>query len=163
MNTTKSKEFRAADSVAVLNRLLAVFRYSLASYLRHPRPWTPPGKERLLNAVRRVAADHEDHARRIGRLILHRRGRIEPAGFPVRFTAYNDLALDYLARRLVEHERTIVKDVARAAAALDHDPEAKRMAEHILKGEREHPRTLADLVSPFARNQAAVPASRAAA
>ncbi|HEY1376984.1 MAG TPA: ferritin-like domain-containing protein [Gemmataceae bacterium] len=155
--------WQAAQAVTVLNRLLAVLRYSLASYLRHARPWAPPGNGRLLDAVRRVAADHEGHARRIGRLILNRRGRVEPAGFPVRFAAYNDLALDYLARQLVAHERTIVEEVACGAAALDRDPEARQVAEHILTVEREHLRTLAELVSPAARDEATVPASRVAA
>jgi hypothetical protein len=163
MSMTKTKEFRTADSMTVLNRLLAAFQYSLASYLRHARPWTPPGRAGLLNAIRRVAADHEDHARRVGRLILRRRGRIEPAGFPLRFTAYNYLALDYLARRLVEHARTIVEEVARGAEALDRDPEAKRLAEHILRGELKHLRALTGLVSPAVRNETAFPAANLAA
>jgi hypothetical protein len=149
--------------MTVLNRLLALLRYSLASYLRYARPWTRPGNARLLEAVRRVTADHEAHARRVGELILKRRGKIEPAGFPVRFTAYNDLALDYLAGLLVAHERTIVEELARCAAGLDRDPEAKRLAADILASERRHLRTLTALVSPAARKETSYPAAGVAA
>jgi hypothetical protein len=132
----------------VLNRLLAAFQYSLASYLGYARPWTHAGNVRLLEAVRLMTADHQAHARRIGRLILERRGRLEHGRFPMRFTAYNDLALDYLARRLVEHERELIDEVARSVARLGGDPEARQLGEAILAVERQHLRTLTELVSP---------------
>jgi hypothetical protein len=132
----------------VLNRLLAAFQYSLASYLGYARPWTHPGNARLLEAVRQIAADHEVHVRRLGTLILKRRSKIGPGWFPTRFTAYNDLALDYLARRLVEHERELLDEVARSVAWLGDDPEARQLGEAILAVERQHLRTLTELVSP---------------
>jgi hypothetical protein len=131
-----------------LNRLLTRFQYSLASYLGYTSPWTHPGNARLLEAVRQITADHQVHVRRIGELILQRRGRIEHGQFPARFTAYNDLALDYLARRLVEHERELIAEVARSVARLGDDPEARRLVEAILAVERQHLRTLTELVSP---------------
>lgn len=138
-------------------------RYSLASYLRHAHPWTPPGNARLLDAVRGVAADHEDYSRQLVRLILGRRGQIEPAGFPMRYMDFNYLALEYVARLLAHHEHTIVEEVGRAAAALHFDPEAERVVEHILAGEREHLRTLVRLVRPVPCRGAAVPPARVAA
>jgi hypothetical protein len=132
----------------VLNRLLGAFQYSLASYLGYARPWTHAGNARLLEAVRQMTADHQAHAQRIGRLILQRRGRIEPARFPMRFTAYNDLALDYLAGRLVEHERELNDEAARSVARLGGDPEARQLGEAILAIESQHLRTLTELVSP---------------
>jgi bacterioferritin (cytochrome b1) len=134
--------------MTVLNRLQAAFQYSLASYLHYARPWTHPGNARLLEVVRQITADHQAHARRVGGLILKRRGKIEPGRFPTRFTAYNDLALDYLARRLVEHERELIDEVARSVAWLGGDPEARQLGEAILASERQHLRTLTELVSP---------------
>jgi hypothetical protein len=146
MNGANTKEIRAEETVAILNRLLALLRYSLASYLRYARPWTHPGSARLLEAVRQVAADHEDHARRIVGLIRKRRGTIEPSGFSTRFAAYNDLALDYLARRLVEHERELIEGIGRCVAGLGGDPETRLMAEGILAREMQHFQTLTELV-----------------
>ena len=148
MNGANGKGVQSAEVMRVLNRLLAVFQYSLASYLGYARPWTHLGNARLLEAVRQITADHEAHARRIGGLILTRRGKVEPGRFPTRFTAYNDLALDYLARRLVEHERELIDEVARSVAWLGGDPEARQLGEAILAVERQHLRTLTELVSP---------------
>ena len=148
MNGANGNGMRAAESMTVLNRLLAAFQYSLATYLGYARPWTHPGNARLLEAVRQITADHEAHTRRVGELILKRRGKVEPGRFPTRFTAYNDLALDYLARRLVEHERELIDEIARSVARLGGDPEARQLGEAILAVERQHLRTLTELVSP---------------
>lgn len=139
---------RAAGSMTVLNRLLAAFQYSLATYLGYARPWTRPGNARLLEAVRQITADHEAHARRLGGLILKRCGKVKAGRFPTRFTAYNDLALDYLARQLVEHERELIDEVARSVASLGGDLAARQLGEAILGVERQHLRTLTELVSP---------------
>ena len=148
MNGANGIGMRAAESMKVLNRMLVTFQYSLASYLRYARPWAHSGNARLLEAVRQITADHEDHARRLGGLILKRRGKVESGRFPTRFTAYNDLALDYLARRLVEHERKLIEEITRCVAWLGGDAEARRLGEDILASERQHLRTLTELVSP---------------
>lgn len=66
MNGANGNGSRAAGSMKVLNRLLAAFQYSLASYLRYARPWAHAGNARLLEAVRQIAADHEGHVRQVG-------------------------------------------------------------------------------------------------
>jgi bacterioferritin (cytochrome b1) len=147
MNGANGNGTEAAKAMNVLNRLLAVFQYSLASYLHYARPWTHPGNARLLEVVRQIAAVHAAHARRLGGLILKRRGKIERGLFPTRFTAYNDLALDYLARRLVEHERELIEEITRSVAWLGDDPEAKQLVEDIFASERQHLHNLTELVS----------------
>lgn len=147
MNGTNRNDTQAAKTIKALNRLLAVFRYSLASYLHYARPWTHPENARLLEVVRQITADHAAHAEQIGRLILKRRGQIERGLFPTRFTAYNDLALDYLARQLVEHERELIEEITRSVAWFGDDPEAKQLVEAILASERQHLHSLTELVS----------------
>jgi hypothetical protein len=148
MNRANGNGMQAAEAMKVLNRLLAVFQYSPASYLGYARPWTHPGNADLLEVVWQIIAAHKVHTERVGRLILKRRGKIEPGRFPTGFTAYNDLALDYLARRLVEHERELIEEIARSVAWLGGDPEARQLGEDILASERQHLRTLTEHVSP---------------
>jgi hypothetical protein len=148
MNGANRNGRQSPESIKALNRLLTLLQYSLASYLRYASPWTHPGNARLLKAVRQITADHEAHVERLGTLILKRRGQIEPGRFPTRFTAYNYLALDYLARRLVEHERELIEEMARSVAWLGGDPEARQLGEDVLASERQHLRTLTELVSP---------------
>ncbi len=148
MNGAKGHEMRDAVALKVLNRLLIRFQYSLASYLRYADPWTQPGKARLLEVVRQLTADHQAYVVRIGQMILKRRGTIERGQFSMQFTAYNDLALDYLAQRLVEDERELIDEIGRCVAALDHDLEARLLVENILAREMQHSQTLAKLITP---------------
>src|SRR5690349_16330051 len=125
MRKTNGDGRRVAAETQALNRLLVLFQYSLASYLGYARPWAQAGNRPLLKAVRGITADHQAHAQRVGKMILDRRGKVEPGGFPTRFTAYNDLALDYLAGRLVEQQRRIVTEVAACASDLSGEPVAR--------------------------------------
>ena len=93
-------------SVEVLNHLLALLDCSLARYLSFARPWVRRALYLLLDAVaRRMSYEHEIFARRIARLISDRRGMVQSCVFPMGFTSYNDLSLEFLAPRLLEHQR----------------------------------------------------------
>ena len=95
-------------SVEVLNRLLALLDCSLARICRLPGHGCD-GAYLLLDAVaRRMSYEHEIFARRIARLISDRRGMVQSCVFPMGFTSYNDLSLEFLAPRLLEHQRALV-------------------------------------------------------
>jgi hypothetical protein len=132
-------------SLPVLNRLLALQEYSLANYVLYAPPWTPHGEEPLLRAVRRIATEQQAQAARIYRLLERRRGYVEPAQFPVEFTAYTDVSLDYLAERLIENERQMIDEIRSCVEQLARDPPARQLAETILANEARHLQLLTDL------------------
>jgi hypothetical protein len=136
------------ESRRVLNRLLAIEYYSLANYLLYAPPWKRPGDEPLLDVVRRIAAEQQAAAVRIGRLLVRRYGYVETDQFPMEFAAYDDLALDFLARRLIEHERQMIDEIAHCVEQLADDPEAKQLAEEILAGEKRRLEMLTRLPLP---------------
>jgi hypothetical protein len=138
MSDNQDRMMRHPEPRRVLNRLLAIERYSLANYLLYARPWTHPGDEPLLEALRRITTDQQAAVVRIGRLLVRRYGYAESGQFPLEFTAYDDVALDYLVQRLIEHERRMIDDVARCAEQLAGDPEARQLAEEVLGSERRH-------------------------
>ena len=146
MNGGNNNGLPTPELMKALNRLLAHFRYSLASYLRYASPWIHPANARLHEAIRQITADHRAHVQQIVWLILERRGTIELGQFPTRFTAYNYLALDYLAQQLVEHERELIERIARTVAGLGDDADARQLGEDILALERQHLKTLTKLV-----------------
>jgi hypothetical protein len=152
-----------AETMQALNKLLAVFQYSLASYLRFAKPWTHSGNSRLLECVRQIGDDHQAYVQEIGKLILNRRGMTNRSGFPTRFMAYNDLALNYLAKRLVEQERELIEEIARSVAGLGDDPEVRTLGNEVLAGEKQHLRTLTEIVAPSSpRNESHLVSSIAA-
>src|SRR4029079_17229031 len=135
-------------SVEVLNRLLVLLDCSLARYLSFARPWVRR-RYLLLDAVaRRMSYEHEMFARRIARLIYDRRGAVQSCVFPMGFTSYNDLSLDFLAPRLLEHQRALVVTAEESAKQLDDDPEARRLVKKVMASLQCYAELLQELLSP---------------
>ena len=95
-------------SVKVLNRLFAMLDCSLARYLSYARPWARRPYMLLDALARRLSYEHEAFAGSIARLIAARRGAVDSCVFPMDFTHYNDLSLEYLAPKLLEHQRALI-------------------------------------------------------
>jgi hypothetical protein len=135
-------------SVKVLNRLLALLDCSLARYLSFARPWVRR-RYLLLDAVaRRMSYEHEIFARRIARLIVDRRGTVQSCVFPMGFTSYNDLSLEFLAPRLLEHQRALVVTAEETAKELDGDAEARRVVNNIAASLQRYAELLHELLAP---------------
>jgi hypothetical protein len=135
-------------SQPVLNRLLILERYSLANYLVYAPPWTCFEEDTLVAVVREIAAAQQALFVRVGRLLVRRYGTAESSRFPMEFTKYNDLALDYLVQLLIKDERRLIDEIARCAEQLAGDPEAKRLADEALAAEKLHLELLTSLPLP---------------
>jgi hypothetical protein len=114
-------------SVAILNALFAKLDCSLARYLSYARPWVPRRSVLLDAVVRRLSYEHEIFARSIARLISERRGTVRSCVFPMGFTSYNDLSLDYFGPHVLEYERALLATAKESAELLNGDPDARRV------------------------------------
>jgi hypothetical protein len=77
------------------------------------RRWFPP-PEPAGSALARGIANGPDE--NFERLRMTQLGAITAARSATGFTAYNDPALDYLARRLIGQERELTETIARSVA-----------------------------------------------
>jgi hypothetical protein len=103
----------------------------------------------LLDAlVRRMSYEHEIFASNIARLIHDRRGSVRSCVFPMDFTSYNDLSLEYLAPRLLDHERALIASAEEYAERLKEDPEARRVVGKIVASLRRYAAVLDELLTP---------------
>jgi bacterioferritin (cytochrome b1) len=111
------------DTNAVLNRLLVLHLRSLPMYVSQATPWVQPGGEAAWEAVQSIAADHQATADRLGAMILAAEGVPAYGEFPLRYTALNDLALDYLLVRIVDYQRQLIQRISECADLLRMHPE----------------------------------------
>lgn len=130
----------------ILNDLFAIEKFSLASYLRYAPPWSKPDEEPLRNVIRDIGGGQQQHADRVGLLILEHRGHVEGGSFPMRFTAFNDLSLDYVARRVMEDQERIVREVRMCVDNLAGAPIAHSLALEILGAEQAHLDSLCEVL-----------------
>lgn len=135
-------------SVKVLKRLFANLDCSLARYLSHARPWARRPYMLLDALARRLSYEHEAFAGSIARLITARRGAVDSPVFPMDFTYYNDLSLEYLAPKLLEHERALIGLAEECAEELAHDPEANRFVMKLIASLRRYAGLLEELLAP---------------
>jgi hypothetical protein len=64
------------------------------------------------------------------------------------FTSYNDLSLEALAPRLLEHQRALVVMAAESANQLDGDAEARRVVNNIVSSLQRYAELLQELLAP---------------
>jgi hypothetical protein len=130
----------------VLQRLMAIEEYSLANYVLQSSVWTRPEDNPLLRAIHRIARKQQAQAARVGRLLARRYGFVESGQFPLHFTALNDLSLDYVAQKLIEHQRSMIDEIESCDHQLQDDPEARHLTEEILASEQRRLIRLARLI-----------------
>jgi hypothetical protein len=135
-------------SVEILNRLFAMLDCSLARYLSHARPWVRRPYLLLDALARRLSYEHEAFAGSIAQLIAARRGTVNSGVFPMDFTHYNDVSLEYLAPKLLEHQRALIDSAEGYAEELSHDPEAHRLVNKLVASLRQYAALLEELLAP---------------
>ncbi|GIW94192.1 MAG: hypothetical protein KatS3mg110_2233 [Pirellulaceae bacterium] len=127
-----------AKTVALLNRIFALEQFSLANYLMDAHPWVHRGDERLVEVVRAIARDQQEYAEQVGRWIVEHEASLAPACYPMRYTAFNDVSIEFLMDRLVEEQRHIVEELERLVPELQGTGEPYELAQQILGSEKAH-------------------------
>jgi hypothetical protein len=139
------------DVTIPLGQVLRALCRSLPMYLEDARPWIAGDDEPLRTALGRLVADQRRLARRVADAILRRGGQPAPGPFPLEFTGLNDVSLSYLAGQVRDRLRTDIDVVARAAAGLVFDPDARDLAEEVLGNLQGHFDVLHSVPSPSGR------------
>ena len=94
----------------------------------------------LAEATRRLADEHGRYAGAIVGLLHQRRYSLGAFTFPMEFTSYNDLSLEYLAPRLLDSQKRLAATAKEVFSELAEvgDHEAHRLVEALLISLRRH-------------------------
>lgn len=131
-----------------LTRLYRLLQYSLPCYLMDADPWAGPQGRSVLEIVRRIAEDRRRFAERVGSLLVDREWPIPSGSYPLRYTAFNDLAIDSLLPHLIAEQRSVIEEVEGCVELLQDDPPAKALVQEILGSERAHLDALLECAAP---------------
>jgi hypothetical protein len=144
----KALNTRNHQGMAVLNELFGLLDCSLARYLVNARPWSRRPYLLLGAIARRLAVEHEHYAGEIARLLCARRENVQSHTYPMEFTYYNSLSLEYLAPRLLDHQERLIDAARNASDTLSDDYEARRITDKLVKSLRKYASLLAELLAP---------------
>jgi hypothetical protein len=120
-----------------MNRLVAMHRHSLASYLNYASPTWHRGDEKARQTLAEIAVQQREAVDRLGEWIVEHDGLVNPGNYPMVYTAYHDLSFDFLLGKLIEHQQQDVADMEACAVQLD-DPVARELAQEVLGEAKAH-------------------------
>jgi hypothetical protein len=135
-------------SLVTLSHLAGMLDCSLARYLLGARPWVRRPYLLLGAVARRLASEHEYHAGEIVRLLDSRRYNVNNYTYPMEFTYYNDLSLEFLAPRLLDHQHRLINFATAASNELKGDYEVERVLGKLLTSLRKYGSLLQELLAP---------------
>jgi len=118
-------------STDVLNRLLVLHSRTLPLYLLDAAPWTQAGDDHSISVLHDIAHDQQDTAERIVAILMDRNGTPARGDFPLMFTAFNDLSVDYLVREMIRRQKIEINSIEQCVRQLAGDAEAVALAERI--------------------------------
>jgi hypothetical protein len=128
------------DPIHSLNRVLSILRKSFPQYLRWGRPYTPPGREHLMQTIEDVALAQDGLADRVSVLVDESGGLPDDGEFPMEFTDTHDLAIDFLIDEAIGYQKQDVTELAQLVDDLKSAPAAQSLASEALglaKGHQE--------------------------
>lgn len=133
------------SSVDQLNRLLALHGRSLPIYLTSAVPWVGRARGEAAEVLRAIAADQQQTVDRLGELIVEEGGRLNLGGFPMEFTSYHDLSIDFLVTKLIERQQADVRQIEAVVAETESGSTIRAIAEEALGAAKGHLQSLQEL------------------
>jgi hypothetical protein len=135
----------SAESIAVLNRVLAAMLRSFPQYARWSRPWVPPGHDRELEALERIVTEQDAFAERVIEAIDELGGLPDTGEFPMEFTDTHDLSIDYLILEAIDNGRQDVAELEGLAATAGLAPQAEPLVREAVGMAKRHLESLEQL------------------
>jgi hypothetical protein len=139
----------SSDTIETLNRVLAILERSFPQYLQWARPYIPPGREDVVEAVADMVAGQRALADRVIEMIADSGALPDTGKFPIEFTDTHDLGIDYLIEEAIGYQKQDIADWAECVDELNLSPSAQSLASEALGMAKGHLESLEELhVSP---------------
>lgn len=137
-------------TLEVLNQLLAIHTSSFLVYLAQASPWSRSSNQNAVETLRRIVDDQRAMIDRLSEAILDLGGSPEPGEFPMEFTSYNDLSLQYVIRLAVDRQRADTTSIQQCVEYLRSRGAACPLAEEALGLAKGHLESLEELAAEHA-------------
>lgn len=136
-----------SSTIDILNRMLGIHNASLVSYIKYAEPWVAYGQEESMALVKDAIEDQERSVKMLGERILELGGIVQPGAFPLTFTSFHDVSLDYLLNVLLVTQQDDIDVLQQCVNSLEVDTRDRAIAEEILGNAQAHLETFQEIVS----------------
>ena len=136
-----------SSTIDIMNRMLGVYNASLVSYIKYAEPWVAYGQEESMALVKDAIEDQERSVKVLGERILELGGIVQPGAYPLTFTSFHDVSLDYLLNVLLVTQQDDIDVIHQCVNSLEVDTRDRAIAEEILGNAQAHLETFQEIVS----------------
>ena len=131
------------ETLDLLDELVRLHRFSLIRYLRYADPWAE--NREATEVLRRISDMQEVTAEKLESVILEYDGPLPVGDFPLEYTSFNDVALQYVLPKAIAYQRALVASLRQAVDQLDDEPRLQALVEEALGEAKGHLETLEEL------------------
>ena len=137
-------------TINVLNHLLAIHNRSLPVYMASAQPWLGRNGTHALAVLEDIANAHLAMVDRVGELIIELEGVVRQGEFPMKFSGWHDLAVEFMIDRCIECQKLDIERIEKCVGWLGDSPRARVLAEEALGEAKAHLEALEELQQPQA-------------
>jgi hypothetical protein len=135
----------SADTIDVLNRVLAILERSFPQYLQYARPYIPAGREDVMETIADIVSGQKALADRVCEMINESGALPDTGKFPIEYTDTHDLSIDFLIDQAIGYQKQDIAELAECADALNLSPAAQSLAAEALGMAKGHLESLEEL------------------
>lgn len=119
-----------------LHRVLVSINRSLLQYASQCAPWTPVGEAGRLAVIRSLAATQQDSIQQLCDLLIERRDTVDWGAFPVEYTSYNFVSLNFLWLKVNKCQSQLVRLIEAVRDELGHENQVTPVLDDVVERER---------------------------
>lgn len=138
------------NTVQVLNQLLALHANSLPMYIASAPPHRQLGDERAWEVLGHIVDDQKMMVDKIADLVESLGGTPDTGEFPMEFTAFHDLSMDFLLQKSLKLQKQEVAMMEQLSGQLEPGSPAKALAQESLGAAKAHVQSLEECLSAVA-------------
>lgn len=127
----------SAQDINVLNELMVLHGRALAVYLGYAAPWDGSGNQEGVEIIRGIAESHKAYADEVGEMILSADAEVFYGEFPMAYTGYHDLSVEFMLQKTAASERATIERLKAAVDRAESDV-VKALVERSLGASQAH-------------------------
>ena len=136
-----------ANTVHLLNRLLALHGGSLPMYLVSAPPHRQSGEEKAWDVLRHVINDQQLMIDKLADHIESLDGTPNMGEFPMEFSGFHDLSLDFIVQQVVQRQQKELEVIESISDELEPGTQGRALAQEALGAAKAHLQSLEEASS----------------
>jgi rubrerythrin len=135
----------APDQYA-LNDMMVLHGRALAVYLTYASPWDGTSNQEGVDIIREIADSHLAYSDEVGEMLLSSDVEVFYGEFPMPYTGYHDLSVDFMLDKMVASEKATIDRLLTCIERAENDV-VRAIAERSLGASQAHLQELEEFIA----------------